>query len=67
MIGNSPWQEPVLPCQRCAPPLGDDPHDDPVGDPLGPLCGECARVRDFEADLMFLDDQDGSLDGEAEW
>jgi hypothetical protein len=64
---DDPGLEQVLLCERCGRPLGDDPDDDPAGDPLGPLCGECARVRDFEADVMYLDASDGSLDGEVEW
>lgn len=66
-IGDRPQREPMLHCLRCARPLGDEPEDDPIGDALGPLCGECVRVREFEADLMYLDSSDESLDGEIEW
>ena len=55
-------------CERCGTPLRDDPDDDPVGGPGGsPLCGECVRNRDMEADLSMLDAQDGTIDGMIDW
>jgi hypothetical protein len=55
-------------CERCGTPLGDDPDDDPSGAPGGsPLCGECDRNRNIEADLGALDAQDGELDGMIDW
>jgi hypothetical protein len=57
-----------LVCERCGTALGADPDDDPVGGPGGtPLCGECERNRDMEADLSMLDAQDGSIDGMIDW
>lgn len=53
-------------CERCGCRLLDDP-DDPIGGAMGPLCGECVRERDFEADTSYLDARDGSLDGIVEW
>ncbi len=32
-----------------------------------PICGECDRNRNMEADLGALDSQDGSLDGIIDW
>ncbi len=32
-----------------------------------PLCGECDRNRNFEADLGALDAQDGTIDGMIDW
>ena len=64
MSSEGDWQV----CERCATPLGDDPDDDPAGAPGGtPLCGECGRNRDMEADLSMLDAQDGSIDGMIDW
>jgi hypothetical protein len=54
---------PLLTCRECGRPLGGDPDDEPIGDASGPLCGECVRVREFEADLAYFDASDGSLDG----
>lgn len=63
----SPEQD-WLNCHRCGTPLLDDPDDDPTGAPDGsPLCGECDRNRNMEADLGWLDAQDGQLDGVIEW
>lgn len=58
----------ALSCARCGTPLGDDVDDDPTGGPHGtPLCGECVRNRDMEADLGALDAQDGTIDGMIDW
>ena len=55
-------------CHECGEPLGDDPDDDPVGGSGGmPICGECDRNRNMEADLGALDALDGSLDGIIDW
>jgi hypothetical protein len=45
-------------CADCGRALGGDPDEDPT-DLADPLCGECARERDFFA----LDLADGELDG----
>jgi hypothetical protein len=58
----------ILHCSRCGRPLLGDPEDDPFGGPGGlPICGECSRERDFEADHAFMDQRDGRLDGIIEW
>ncbi len=57
----------VLRCGQCGDALDGDPDDDLIGDMLGPLCGECARIRDFEADLEQMDAADGSIDGLVDW
>ena len=57
-----------LNCHRCGQPLGNDPDDEPDGGVDGlPMCGECDRNRNFEADLGALDAQDGSIDGMIDW
>lgn len=45
-------------CATCGARLGGDPDEDPTGDAGLPICGECARARDFEA----LDLGDGVID-----
>ena len=47
-------------CATCGRALDGDPDDDPTGDAGEPICGECARERDF----LVLDLADGELDGE---
>jgi hypothetical protein len=55
-------------CEHCGRALLDDPDDDPVGGSYGsPMCGECERNRNMEADLALLDAQDGELDGMIDW
>lgn len=46
-------------CATCQRVLDGDPDDDPTGDGGDPICGECARERDF----FVMDAQDGELDG----
>ena len=48
--------DPALACAACGRLLIDDPEDDPVGESGLPLCGECNRARNFDADLEVLDD-----------
>jgi hypothetical protein len=36
-------------CASCGGELGDDPEAD-SSDPAGPICGECNRARNFDAD-----------------
>jgi len=68
MTSDDPTADEWLVCDQCGAPLGDDPDDDPVGGPGStPLCGECERNRDMEADLAMLDAQDGELDGMIDW
>ena len=46
-------------CATCGRVLDGDPDADPTGDAGQPICGECARERDF----FVLDISDGELDG----
>jgi hypothetical protein len=48
----------ALVCVTCGAALDGDPDEDPKGDAGRPICGECARGRDFIA----LDLADGALD-----
>jgi hypothetical protein len=58
----------VLDCHRCGAPLLGDPDDEPHGGAHGlPLCGECSRNRNEEADLAMMDMRDGDLDGIIDW
>lgn len=66
MKGSRDVEQPVLACIRCGRELAGDPDDEPSGDAGQPLCGECRRTRDFEADLQWADARDGSLDGTIE-
>jgi hypothetical protein len=55
-------------CHRCGTPLLGDSDDEPDGGVDGlPLCGECARNRDEEADFAMMDMRDGELDGIIDW
>jgi hypothetical protein len=57
-----------LDCHRCGSPLLGDPDDEPDGGVDGlPMCGECSRNRDEEADFAMMDMRDGELDGIIEW
>ncbi len=49
----------MLHCATCDRVLDGDPDEDPTGDAGMPICGECARERDFFA----IDIGDGLLDG----
>jgi hypothetical protein len=61
-------QHAIPACSRCGRPLLGDPEDDPFGAADGgPICGECSRERNFEAEYAYLDQRDGSLDGTIEW
>jgi hypothetical protein len=59
---DSTVDEPILFCATCRRPLTGDPDEDPTGDDGMPICGECARERDF-FDLHMLD---GRLDGQVD-
>jgi hypothetical protein len=48
----------TLVCATCGAALDSDPDEDASGDGGRPICGECARARDFFAP----DVADGSLD-----
>ena len=50
--------DPFPRCATCGRALGGDPDEDPTGDAGQPICGECARERDFFA----MDIADGELD-----
>lgn len=47
-------------CAGCGRALDGDPDEDPTGDAGLPICGNCARERDF----FVMDVADGALDGE---
>jgi hypothetical protein len=49
----------LIVCATCGRVLDGDPDEDPTGDAGMPICGECARERDF----FDLDTADGELDG----
>ena len=49
----------MLRCATCDRILGGDADEDPTGDAGRPICGECARERDF----FVIDASDGTLDG----
>ena len=49
----------AMPCATCGRALDGDRDEDPTGDAGRPICGECARERDF----FVLDQADGVLDG----
>ena len=38
-------------CATCGALLDGDPDEDPTGDAGRPICGECERSRNFDADL----------------
>jgi hypothetical protein len=62
------YDQRVLDCHRCGAPLLGDPEDEPGDEADGlPLCGECVRNREEEADFAMMDLQDGDLDGIIEW
>jgi hypothetical protein len=50
--------ESMVRCASCGHALDGDPDEDPTGDAGLPICGECARSRDF----FVLDIADGELD-----
>lgn len=47
-----------LRCATCGAVLDGDPDEDPTGDAGRPICGECERSRNFDADLQLLDADD---------
>jgi hypothetical protein len=47
-----------LRCATCGALLDDDPDEDPTGDRGQPICGECERSRNFDADLPVMDEED---------
>jgi len=62
----------VLHCATCGRALNGDQDEDATGDAGGPICGECARERDFfdmeiadgreDDDTDEIDETDGSFD-----
>jgi hypothetical protein len=56
---DSTVDEPILLCAACGTVLNGDPDEDPTGDAGMPICGNCARERDF----FVMDMVDGVLDG----
>lgn len=47
-------------CVTCGRVLDGDPDEDTTGNAGHPMCGECAREREF----FIMDIVDGELDGE---
>jgi hypothetical protein len=49
------------PCSACGRPLDGDPEE---SEEAGlPICAECERARNFDADMEMWDAADGRLDG----
>jgi hypothetical protein len=55
--------DPPLICGGCGRPLLGDPEDDPAGENGLPLCGDCNRARNFDADWEYAS---FVLDGEGD-
>lgn len=51
-------------CATCGRSLERDPDDDPTGDAGRPICGECYREREFDADWAHATDQPADADAE---
>ena len=49
---------PVHACATCGAILDGDPDEHPTGDAGRPICGECERSRNFDADLQLMDEED---------
>lgn len=49
-------------CVACGTPLTGDPDEDPTGDAGMPICGNCARERDFFVMDMIDGVEDGNTD-----
>ena len=58
VVRRSSRAAPVYACARCGAILDDDPDEDPTGDAGRPICGECERSRNFDADLQLMDEED---------
>ena len=52
----------VVRCATCGSALDGDPDEDPTGDAGLPICGTCARARDFDAIDYADGDQDDRID-----
>jgi hypothetical protein len=52
----------ILRCASCGSPLNGDPDEDPTGDAGMPICGNCARERDWFDTEVFEDGSQGDLD-----
>jgi hypothetical protein len=52
----------ILRCANCGSPLNGDPDEDPTGDAGMPICGNCARERDWFDIEVFEDGSQGDLD-----
>lgn len=50
----------VYACATCGAILDGDPDEDPTGDAGRPICGECERSRNFDADLQLMQGDDRS-------
>ena len=48
----------VFACATCGASLNGDLDEDPTGDAGRPICGECERSRNFDADLQLMDEED---------
>jgi hypothetical protein len=49
-------------CAAYGTPLTGDPDEDPSGDAGMPICGNCARERDFFVMDMMDHVEDGNMD-----
>jgi hypothetical protein len=45
-------------CATCGVILDGDPDEDPTGDAGRPICGECERSHNFDAELQLMDEKD---------
>ena len=45
-------------CATCGSLLDGDPDEDQTGDAGRPICGECDRSRNFDADLQLMEEND---------
>lgn len=55
--------DPILICASCSTLLtGSDPDEDPTGDAGMPICGNCAREREFFVMDMVDGVEDGNMD-----
>ena len=60
--GGMALDDVLLACATCGRALTGDPDEDPTGDAGQPICGECARERDF----FVMDIADGVEDGQRD-
>jgi hypothetical protein len=59
LTGATPRLDRVpLRCTTCGALLEGDPDEVPTGDAGRPICGECERSRNFDADVQLMDEED---------